>query len=663
MIRIGAVALLAAAFAALLTAASAAAAPPPIEAFFRPPQFQSPRLSPNGEHVATIFYKDGHHFVLVHNLASGEMVPVGRFSDPEFLPSRLLWANDDRLLLSGDMRSRFSVGVRARTTRLMAVDRDGGNLDYLAEKWRDSGRIQIQDDILHRLPDSPKHVLLQLWRPSGPGPGVYRLNIKNGALRRVVRGQRHVHSWVADATGIVRLGWGIDPPNARVIARTNSKSDFETIADYHVTEGDGFDVLGFTEDPSIVLVAARRPRDSDPEGDRLAVYEYSLSTRKLGRLVVGHDLVDVGGPIVYRPGTNDPVAIEYWVDERELHFLDPDAELLQRRIDKSFPGRSNEILGSTRKEKVLLVDSRGPSTPPRTYLVRTEESDAFALFDEYPELQDVQLATPRPIRYSARDGLLIHGYLTLPPGSAGKELPAVLMPHGGPMARDYLAFDPHVLFLASRGYAVLQMNFRGSSGYGHAHLSAGYRRWGLEMQDDITDGAAWLVEQGIADPERIGIFGASYGGYAALMAAVKTPEVFRCAASYAGVFDLIAENRHDKQYLGGEIVEEFRGDDRKKLKAASPIHHAEQIRIPILLGHGRDDPNVHVNQSKKMAKALRKAGKNVELVLYNDEIHGYAQGTTALDFARRLEAFLAQNLGEPGVDGALSRAAAGQGDP
>lgn len=266
------------------------------------------------------------------------------------------------------------------------------------------------------------------------------------------------------------------------------------------------------------------------------------------------------------------------------------------------------------------------------------------LLSKYPALEGVELAEPRAIHYLARDGRKIHGYLTLPPGSSGENLPAVLLPHGGPWIRDRLEFNREVLFLASRGYAVLQMNFRGSSGYGNEHMSAGYKRYGLEMQDDITDGAAWLVEQGIADPKRIGIFGASYGGYAALMAAVKTPEVFRCAAGYAGVYDLRAEVKHDSRYLGGDMQKEFMGDDSKLLKAASPIYGVDQIRIPILLGHGVDDPNVHVSQSKKMAKALEKADKQVELVLYKDEIHGYALGSTAIDFASRLERFFAQHL-------------------
>jgi dipeptidyl aminopeptidase/acylaminoacyl peptidase len=633
----------------LVAAWDAAAKPPPIEAFFAPPVFQSPRLSPNGEHIAVIYYQDGKQLLLVRELFGGDFVPIAQFPDSDLRLNMLMWANDDRLLVSGNARSKLSIGVRARKTALFGVDRDGNNLRAMGKRWPDAEYIQFHDQIIHALPNDPKHVLLQLWKPRDNSPSVYRMDVMGGALRRVVRHKRNIYSWYADEAGTVRLGTGFDPPNEKIVARVDETADFKTISDYHTTKGQGFEVVGFTKDPKTILVAAAQPHDGDPEGDRYAIYEYSLETRKLGALLLAHDRVDVTGPIIYKPGTNQPVAIEYWVDGRELHFLDPEQAALQRGIDKALPGRTNRIVGNAKDGRILLVESVAPNVAPDIYVVLREQGEVFELLSKYPELDGVELGSPKPIHYTARDGLEIHGYLTLPPGSSGKNLPTVVMPHGGPMARDYLWFDRELLFLASRGYAVLQMNFRGSSGFGIAHEAKGYKRWGLEMQDDITDGVGWLVEQGIADPQRIGIYGASYGGYAALMAAVKTPTLFRCAASYAGVFDIKAENKHDQRYVGGKIVKEYRGSDSKMLRAASPRFHADKIQIPVLLGHGEDDPNVHVDQSKNMAKALRKAGKQVELALYDDEIHGWQEEASSMDFGGRLERFLGECLAPKAV--------------
>ncbi len=617
---------------------------PPIELFFETPEVASVRLSPDGESIALLVHGDGDYYVIVRQLDGSAAAPVGKFDDPSFQPEKVMWANDQRLLVSGVQRYRGGIGVRARQTVLFGVDRDGENLRMMSKKWRNAEYIQIQDDIIHPLPEQPKHVLMQIRMPDEHGPGAYRMNVRTGGLKRVVDPVLDIQVWVADRDGRVRLGYGVDPPLVRLIARASEKDDFEKLAEFHVTEGQGLNVLGFTRDPDVLLVAARRPHDRDPQGDRVSVWAYSISKRAFGDLVFAHDRVDVDGGIVYVPGTRKPVAIEYYVDQRELHFLDEEFAALQRGLDKALPDRTNVIIDAVREGRLLLVRSSAANVAPQTYVINRDEGRAHFLFASYPELSDVELVTPKPIRFAARDGLEIPGYLTLPPGGSKTGLPAVLLVHGGPWSRDRLEFDRDVQFLASRGYAVLQVNFRGSTGYGWRHVSGGIKRLGLEMQDDLTDAAAWLVEQGIADPNRIAIMGTSYGGYAALMAAVKTPKVFRAAASYAGVFDWEAEMKHDRKYAGGEIAKEFFGGDDEAVRRASPIHFADRVEIPVLLGHGIDDSNVHVDQSKKMAKALEKAGKQVELVLYEDESHGLALEKNRIDYARHLERFLAENL-------------------
>jgi dipeptidyl aminopeptidase/acylaminoacyl peptidase len=494
------------------------------------------------------------------------------------------------------------------------------------------------------LPADPRRVLMQIRMPGSTQPGVYHVDVLTGALKAVLRGEAGIFEWIPDASGAIRVGSGTNSSHHKVTARKQASGRFRTIADFHVTKKKGLYFAGYTEKLDTILVRARRPRPGDPEGDRLAVYEYSIRARKFGKLVFGHEKVDVTGAIVYAPGTDRPVAIEYLLDGPELHFLDEERKALHGKIDRSLPNRTNRVFDSAKNGEILLIESSSPSTPPELHIAMVESGRFSKLLSIYPELEGVELAEPKAIRYAARDGLMIDGILTLPPGSNGASLPAIVLPHGGPMERDFLQFDRDVLFLASRGFAVLQMNFRGSAGYGFRREAAGHKKWGLEMQDDIADGAKWLIEQGIADPDRLGIYGASYGGYAALMASVKTPKLFRCAASYAGLFDLVAENEHDSHYVGGKIAEQFRGDDPKALKAASPFFAVDRIRIPILLGHGEDDSNVPFSQSTRMAKALREAGKDVELMLFPGEIHGFDRADNAMEFIGRLERFFALHL-------------------
>ena len=295
--------------------------------------------------------------------------------------------------------------------------------------------------------------------------------------------------------------------------------------------------------------------------------------------------------------------------------------------------------------------SEGDVHPPRYYLFDREARLLAPLFSAYPELDDERLAPMQPIEYAARDGLAIPGYLTTPVGRGGPPFPAVILPHGGPWARDVWGWDASVQFLASLGFAVLQPNFRGSDGYGRSFGELGRGAWGQAMQDDLTDGARWLVEQGIADPERIGVFGASYGGFAALLALVREPELFRAGASYAGVTDLLTTLADDDWYLNmQEDMQELVGDrwgDRQRLREISPVERATEIRAPVLIGHGTEDPRVHVKQADAMIDALEEAGVEVVPLIYSGEVHGFIDERNAIDFFAHLGSFFEQHLARP----------------
>jgi dipeptidyl aminopeptidase/acylaminoacyl peptidase len=296
--------------------------------------------------------------------------------------------------------------------------------------------------------------------------------------------------------------------------------------------------------------------------------------------------------------------------------------------------------------QVLRVSSE--RQPPVYYFYDRKVRFLVRLFEQRPAIRRQDLSTTRRVDFMARDGLAIPAYLTLPSGVEPKGLPAIALVHGGPWSRDWIDWDPEVQLLASRGYAVLQVNFRGSSGLGAAYLQAGYREWGQKIQDDITDGVKWLIAQGIADPDRIGITGASYGGYAALVGLVKTPELYRAGAAYAPVTDIELLISDDKWYdwgyewhqtmIGGE-----RGD-KSRLRESSPLRRVAEIRVPVLLGHGTDDQRVHVRQSQRMAEALKKAGKDYQYLEFPDEVHGFLLESNRIRWYTSLADFFDRNL-------------------
>jgi dipeptidyl aminopeptidase/acylaminoacyl peptidase len=319
----------------------------------------------------------------------------------------------------------------------------------------------------------------------------------------------------------------------------------------------------------------------------------------------------------------------------------------------AFPGVAVRALSWNTTLDKLIVEVDSPQRPIEYYFLDRTTHAASKIGSAYPDLQSFDLGATQPYPYKARDGLEIPAYLTLPPGKTAKNLPLVMLPHGGPDARDEIRFDWLAQFFANRGYAVLQPNYRGSSGYGETFTKAGAHQWGLKMQDDLTDGVRKLVADGIADPKRVCIVGASYGGYAALAGAALTPDVYACAVSFAGVSDLQkmlgferARGGKDSQsdsFWTSRIGSTY--EDTEQLRATSPAQHANQIKCPLLLMHGEGDTTVPIDQSEVMADAMKRAGKQVEFIRFAGEDHYFSLADTRIRFLKETEAFLQKNIG------------------
>ena len=642
---------------------AAAEAAGPAAALFRDPVLSHLRLSPDGRQLAAIATLDGVQVLLVRPTLGGQLRPLAKLDEVGQGIRMVGWASDERILVSIEMPSQTARGVRARQTRLLVVPVDGSPPMYLGRNWPRQEFSQFQDQIIHWLWDDPEHVLINWWQPGENGASARRVEVTTGRLSTVAGSIPNVVGWAADHRGQVRAGWGSSPTGTRTMlyARARAEDRFEKVIEFDPFEEKGFSFAEFSDEPTKLYVI------SNDETGRDAVYLYDLASRRLGPMLFGHPEVDVESVNVSaRDGRL--LSIGYVTDRPRLHFVDRQAQREQAALDLRFPGTTNRIVSSDRDEKLAIVAVSGDTAPPRYYLYDLVTRRTELVVDAYPELSAAKLAPMKPVSFRARDGLVIPGYLTLPPGAAPRALPAILVVHGGPTARDVWGWDPTVQLFATSGFAVLQPNYRGSEGYGARHRQLGYRQWGLAMQDDLEDAARWLIEQGIADPARIGIYGASYGGYAALMALVKTPELFAAGASLAGVTDLPTMLDDDEWYLFDDWNTPTVGgswSDRGQLQRGSPARHAERIRAPVLIAHGTADPIVHVKHAEMMAEALEDAGKPVETLIYPDEVHGFLHARDEIDFHDRLLAFFTRHLAPaaPVASGSPGSSHGGRGAP
>lgn len=644
--------LLPALVAAVAGGAANAAPPPqiPVTTFFRNPDVSQPILSPDGQTYAMIMSQGDLQLIVTRAVAGDQSVPVAKVVDPGMRLSWLGWANADRILISGQFRDPEAIGMRARATRLFGVDRDGKNFGLLGRKWPTFGAgnwpVQFQDLIIHWTPADPKSVLVAFRPPVEEHPQVMRMDVDTGALKRVQAAVNGIREWYADREGRIRAGVASDGDRYQIWARSGPDEPLREIVDEHIFGATGPVFAGFHSDPRLIYVMA-------PDEGRQALFEFDLVARTLGKRVFAHPSVDVDS-LVYDAGAGGKVVgVRYTMDRPEIHFFDEAAEAerkaLRAALQREFPTPVfHEQVSASADGVRQILEVSSEVQPPVYFLYDRGARRLVRILKQRPGIDPGQMAPTQRVEFRARDGRALTGYLTLPKGVEPKRLPAIALVHGGPWARDVIAWDPEVQLLANRGFAVLQINFRGSTGLGREHLEAGYREWGQKIQDDITDGVRWAIEQGFFDPDRIGIMGSSFGGYSTLVGLVKTPELFRAGAAYASVTDIELMIDDDRWYQWGAAWQQTmvggeRGD-KARLRESSPLRRAAEIRAPVLLGHGEDDQRVHVRQSRRMAEALREAGKQVEYLEFPREVHGFLLEANRIRWYERVASFFEENL-------------------
>ena len=621
--------------AATLPAAPPAGSPLAVETFAELPFLTLPVLSPDGSRVAARLMVNGEERVGIWTLSAPRDQPptLVEASNVE----GIAWAGDDRLLIDviGLFSFRFGQFALSLPSRnILLHEIETGKTSRLGDS------VGMVDDLIFVDP-AARYVLLSGQAELDEGPSVRRIDLADGESVEVEPARRGVMKWFADGSGVVRVGVDYGERRTRIWYRAAAGAELRRIdTRRNFTDDSVVDMVRFTSNTDRGLII------TNAETGRFALYEYDFATDTRGATLFAHDEVDVTGAVLAPDGSVDGVAYED--DRPRVRWLNPALAALQQRIDAALPGKTNMILNRSRDgNRVLIFTSAADD--PGTYHVFDQAERRLEIFaSPYDGLAGRPFAPVRPVRYQSRDGLTINAYLTLPRGQPERALPLIVMPHGGPFSRTRWEFDPEVQFLASRGYAVLQPNFRGSTGYGRLFVERGYGQFGAGMIDDIDDGVDWLVREGIADPARVCAMGASYGGYAALWAATRSPQRYRCAISWAGPSDLRKMLRYDlNSYLPQRYLRERRrqvqGEERTDLNAVSPLRQVDTLIVPVLIAHGEQDIRVPVDQSRDLVRALTRRRANVESAFYPKSGHDFATPEDSADFLRRVEAFLARH--------------------
>ncbi|KQZ43149.1 S9 family peptidase [Duganella sp. Root1480D1] len=639
----------------------AAAVPPSIEAFFENPAFSGAVLSPSGKYVAAkIGAKGKRDMLVVVDLTTRKAQAVANFSDTDI--RNVQWVNDQRLVFDTQDR-QLAQGDATEGPGLYAVDRDGTRFRQLA--LRHNGGVMQgspQREIL------PWHVALLRQTGAQDSDWVYvedrskrpgqvdairllRLNTVTGRSQPVDHPGNAI-GWLLDQQGCLRLAYTLGQGQAGIQVRDNDSAPWRPLANFkaYSVDHDAIRAVAYGEGDTLYVQASNG-------ADKRSIYRLDLASGKLDeKPLISLDGYDFQGRLVIRGGKL--AGVHYLRDSEGTQWFDPDLKALQADIDMALPQTVNMLdLPADPQAQNVLVRAFSDVRPASYYVYDRRARTLDKVGDTYPAIAPEQMGRQGQVRIAARDGLEVPAMLTLPSQKEAKNLPMVVLVHGGPYLRGTRwGWRPDVQFLASRGYAVLEPEFRGSTGYGEQHFIAGWKQWGLKMQDDIADATKWAIAKGYADPQRICIAGASYGGYATLMGLVNDPQLYRCGVEWVGVTDIKLLFTGHWRYRD-DTTDDYRrygmpdliGDpvkDAERFKATSPIEQAHRITQPLLMAYGGADLRVPLVHGTRMRDAVRRNNQQVEWVEYPAEGHGFYVPANRIDFWSRVERFLDRQIGQ-----------------
>jgi len=597
----------------------------PLRDFFRNPETTYYQVSPSGDYLAFLRPYENRLNVWVQPRKGGEPQRVTTVTDRDI--AGYFWKTDQYILFVRDSGGDENF-------HLFVAGRDGDNVRDLTPFEN------IQARMIDDLPENPKEVIIGLNRRQKEVFDAYRLNVETGEATLAAENPGNIANWVTDHDGRIRGATTTDGVNTSLLYRKSESDPWRTVLTTDFKES--FMPAFFTFDNQRLYGMSNLNRD------KAAAIELDPETGKETQLIFEHPEVDLSS-LNFSHKRKVLTVADYTTWRTEHHFFDAQSQQLFADLQQRLPGYEVFIVSENDDENIFVVRTMSDRSLGAFYLYDASSRGLTKLGDRAPWLPEEDLTEMKPIEYQARDGLNIHGYLTLPKGRDARDLPVVINPHGGPWIRDSWMFNPEVQFLANRGYAVLQMNFRGSVGYGRKFWELGFKEWGGKMQDDITDGVNWLIHEGIADPKRIAIYGGSYGGYAVLEGLVKDPTLYAAGVDYVGVSNLFTFLQtippYWKPFL--EMTYEMVGHpdkDKAWFQEHSPALNADKIQTPLFVAQGAKDPRVNIDESNQIVEALRQRGILVEYMVKENEGHGFHNEENRFDFYEAMEKFLAQHL-------------------
>jgi dipeptidyl aminopeptidase/acylaminoacyl peptidase len=618
---------------------------PTATAFGSQPTAWSLRLAPDGTKLSFLQLAPGDQtVVMIVDLVNGGGSAV-LANDPESYEFGWCdWASDSRILCGAVFRAEYN-GIVYPATRLVAVNADGSELTELVQpaardSWgqtRDRYAISvIEDRIVDWLPDDPEHVLVE--NPERGGQGLSRLDIHSRRMTTEERLSEGILSWLSDGHGTARLYQELEAETIRWFVRDTSDSPWSVLYEHSANDIDEtFAPIGFGEDRGELLFFDRLD-------GRIALFKMDLANRERS-VVYAHPSSDVAG--IYQFGRYKRLGAVAYMDERpRLHFFDQTLQGVHERVAAQFPDQVVSIVDEDWDGRYYLFFVSSPENAGDYYRFDARDNVLLKLFPAYSSLDQRKLLPMKALSYEARDGTLIPAYLTLPERGGDEPVSAIVLPHGGPSSRDVWSYDFLAQYLAANGHAVLQANYRGSGGYGSDWLGrGGFRDWRIAV-GDIVDGTQYLIDEGIASPDKLCTVGWSYGGYVALLSALEASERFKCIVSIAGVTDPESLGSiMRRNYVGGFGIQTFIGTDEEALRQSSPLARADEFDVPVLLFHPAEDMNVPFSQGRSFFRALDRAGKEVAFIEYENAAHSIHPQRYRIDMLTRVGRFLDRHIG------------------
>lgn len=639
-----------------LLAKSAVGKIAPSDQYARMPAIYDAAISPDGKWMVAVVDNGGTYIVRVFNLADPSDTKVRATGIGKVKVNDVHWANNNQILLNLTQYHKSGTTVY-ETGSLIVMSKDMKKMrPVLGQKAQQKGATrfnsknifrQFNNNVIDYLPNDPNYILMAFGEKDRNAPGVHKVSLKSSSKKKIRNGSLNIQDWITDLRGEVRVSLGrTEKRNDFHMAIRDANGDKWRTPDEYPGLTVNTKVLGFMANPNEMIIGDYNGKNT------LGLYIYDLGLKKRTRKLFHDDVYDVA-EIVKSPAGDKVVGAVYTGDSRQTVFFDPTYESRIKKIQAELDGYHIRYLDQTPDGNKILFKASTPSVPGILYVYDAKTNKMRNLGYDYPEIGKILQGDITQVKYTARDGYKVPGYITTPPAIADgkvafKNLPFIILPHGGPYARDTASFDVLAQFFASRGYAVLQPNYRGSAGLGQAHMEAGQKNWEV-MQEDVEDGTRWLIKKGYADPNRICIVGWSYGGYAALMGAIKHPDLYKCAISVAGLTDPKAHVYDMKKFRFGDIDAKnfiLNGfTDRENIKENSPVKRAGDIKVPVFLAHGSKDAQVNFSQYRKMKNALGKGSNNV-YIEFKDGDHSLTNTEHRKELFSKLDKFIRKNLGE-----------------